>query len=153
MKSSVRYQWIRISLLSLGIFITLTLTGSSPPTKAQAICFLLLQALMGDRVDGYYGVAWVGQRKAERMLKACTKKTIGEAYTFIKRQILKRKGGRKEWEQFRLCLDLANILWYSDGEIGYSGVGLNKIYENRHLPFELFLPIIIQPTIRNLGDL
>lgn len=106
------------------------------PTVPQGICFAMLQGLAGDRVDGYYGVDYIGKRKAEKYLTSCRGLTIGQAYLKLKRLLQKR--GEDAWHQFRTCLSLASLRW--PGEVGDRYIGPRRIFKYRHLPFELFLP-------------
>lgn len=112
------------------------------PTESQAFCFLFFQALVGDRVDGYFGVPWVGNTKAVRLLKACNRKTIRSSYLLLKREVFRRGKTRDEkkdlWNSFRTCLDLASLLW--PNEQGTRGVGLRRVYRLRGIQFEFYLP-------------
>lgn len=112
------------------------------PDLGQAFCFLFFQALAGDRVDGYYGVKWMGKAKNIRILQACHDKTVRQAYLFIKKQVLKRGKTREEkranWDQFRLCLDLAALRWC--GESGERAIGIRRVFKYRREEFSYFLP-------------
>jgi 5'-3' exonuclease len=119
-----------------GRIYSLTAKRLFEPEVNQTLCFLIFQALNGDRVDGYYGVKWLGERKTARLLKACHGGTIRSAYLKIKKEVLKR--GKENWHDFRRCLDLASLRW--DSETGQKGIGLSRIYRHRHLPFEYWLP-------------
>ena len=110
----------------------------------QTFSFLFFQALCGDRVDGYYGVKWVGERKAMRLLQSCKGMTIRQAYLNLK-SLVKKRAGKKDlqkqkglWKQFRICLDLASLMWYN--ETGQDGIGLRRVYKYRKLNFSYFLP-------------
>lgn len=113
----------------------------------QSFSFLLFQALAGDRVDGYYGVPWLGVQKARKLLMAQEGKTLRQAYLEIKKQVLLRTKKLKlktreervaGWKQFQLCLDLAALRWYD--EEGTRGIGLRRVRKHQHLKFEYYLP-------------
>jgi 5'-3' exonuclease len=109
------------------------------PKLNQTFSFLFFQALAGDRVDGYYGVEWIGKAKAIRLLQAAhlKKTTIRHIYLWLKSQVLKRSG-KKGWADFRLCLDMAALRWHN--EEGTRGIGLRRVFQHRKLRFEYFLP-------------
>lgn len=112
------------------------------PTIGQSFSFLFFQALNGDRVDGYFGVKWLGASKCQRLLTACHHKTIRQTYLFIKQQVLKRgktaQDKKEIWNDFRTCLGLASLRW--TGEVGNRGIGLRRVFKHRRLTFEYFLP-------------
>ncbi len=108
----------------------------------QTFSFLFYQALAGDRVDGYYGVRWMGEAKCKRLLHACQGKTIKQAYLFIKKQVQKRavtlEGKKELWAEFKKCIDLAALTWYD--EEASRGIGIRRVWKHRNLKFEYFLP-------------
>jgi 5'-3' exonuclease len=114
-------------------------------TIPQSICFLFFQALAGDRVDGYYGVKWLGVNKVRKLLKECSLEgwTIGEVFGILEnylndRDLKKEQPEGTNYQQFLLCLDLAALRW--EGEIGEQGIGLLRIHRYGALPFEYCVP-------------
>lgn len=109
----------------------------------QAFSFLWFQAMAGDRVDGYYGVRWLGVAKSKRLLiAACGQPTLRASYLFLKREVTKRGKDRPEkqalWNDFRLCADLAALRW--TGEVGTRGIALRRLWAFRFEQLEFFLP-------------
>lgn len=109
----------------------------------QGFSFLWFQAMAGDRVDGYYGVPWLGVSKARRLLIAASNQpTIRASYLLLKREILKRGKTLEErkanWEAFRTCADLAALRW--TGETGSRGIALRRVWVFRNESMSFFLP-------------
>lgn len=110
---------------------------------SQAFSFLWFQAMAGDRVDGYFGVPWLGVAKSRRFLiAACSEPTLRAAYLKLKGLVRQRgtdKLSKDElWKQFRLCADLAALRW--TGEVGTVGIALRRLWLFRHETPEFFLP-------------
>lgn len=126
----------------LGAVYNLSTKKLFRPTIPQAFSFLFFQAMAGDRVDGYYGVPWLGEAKSTRILQSASGKTVRQTYLFIKEQVFKRGKTLEEkkanWNHFRVCLDLAALRW--SNETGSRGIGLRRVHTHRQYPFEYFLP-------------
>lgn len=123
-----------------GLFFHTTAAKLYDPNINETLCFLLFQAVNGDRVDGYFGVYGWGETKVKRFLKEMSggDRTIRQVYLTLKKRV-KARNGLKAWrEQFRVCLDLASLLW--ENEEGTRGVGLRRIYLHRKLKFKYYLP-------------
>lgn len=127
-----------------GSFYNISTKRLFKTTLSQSFSFLFFQALAGDRVDGYYGVSWVGAAKAQRILQAANGKSLRQAYLHCKKCVQGRARNDKEeakklWQQFRLCLDLAALRWYN--EEGSKGIGLRRVFKHRaKVCFHYYLP-------------
>lgn len=143
-----------------GLFVHLVTKRLYRGNIGQALCFLMFQALTGDRVDGYFGVTGIGPAKAKRLLlwNELSNHNIRSTYLALKRAIKSHKfraddknllTPEQRWKQFRSCLDLAALVW--DSEIPGSGIGMRRIWKYRNEKFHYYLPFILEEHTNKLS--